>query len=107
MLKNESARNATKLVPLRPSRLSDSSGIFTLSNGLRMENISHSIRKAKHVKKRMTVQSVQSTCHADCEDCTVCTTDVAILEGDTWQLQKATRVRQIWTYEQRAGPIRR
>jgi hypothetical protein len=29
MLKNESARNATKPVPLRPSRLPDSGGIFT------------------------------------------------------------------------------
>jgi hypothetical protein len=43
MIKNESARNAMKPVPLRPSRLLDSSGIFTLSNGLRMEKISRSV----------------------------------------------------------------
>jgi hypothetical protein len=78
MLKNESARNATKPVPLRPSRLPDSGGIFTLSNGLRMEKISHSVRKAKQVKKGMTVQSVQSTCHADCADRTVHTGAVAV-----------------------------
>jgi hypothetical protein len=60
MLKNESARNATKPMPLRPSHLPDSSGIFTLSNGLRMEKISHSVRKVKQAKKLLTVQSVQS-----------------------------------------------
>jgi hypothetical protein len=69
MLKN--ARNAMKPVPLRPSRLPDSSGIFTLSNELRMEKISRSVRKIKQVKKGMTVQSVQSTCHVDCPDRTV------------------------------------
>jgi hypothetical protein len=51
MLKNESARNAMKPMPLRPSHLPDSSGIFTLSNGLRMEKISRSIRKVKQAKK--------------------------------------------------------
>jgi hypothetical protein len=51
MLKNESARNATKPVPLRPSRLPDSGGIFTLSNGLCIEKISHSVRKVKQAKK--------------------------------------------------------
>jgi hypothetical protein len=61
MLKNESARNATKPVPLRPSRLPDSGGIFTSSNGVRMEKISRSVRKVKQAKKGMTVQSVQST----------------------------------------------
>jgi hypothetical protein len=84
MLKNESARNTTKLVPLRLSHLPYSGGIFTLSNGLRMEKISHSIRKSKQVKKGMIVQSVQSTCHVDCADHTVCTDDVAIPEGNTW-----------------------
>jgi hypothetical protein len=59
MLKNESARNATKPVPLRLSRLPDSGGIFTLSNRLRMEKISHSVRKVKQAKKLLTVQSVQ------------------------------------------------
>jgi hypothetical protein len=84
MLKNESARNATKPVPLHPSRIPDSDGIFTLSNGLRMDKILRSVRKAKQVKKGMTVQSVQSTCHVDCADRTVCTADVANPEGDTW-----------------------
>jgi hypothetical protein len=51
MLKNESARNVTKPMPLRPSRLPDSGGIFTLSNGVRMEKISHSVRKVKQEKK--------------------------------------------------------
>jgi hypothetical protein len=70
MLKNESAQNATKPMPLRPSCLLDSSGIFTLSNGVCMEKISRSVRKVKQAKKRMTVQSIQSTWH-------VRTTDVA------------------------------
>jgi hypothetical protein len=70
MLKNESAQNATKPMPLRPSRLPDSGGIFTLSNRFRMEKISRSVRKVKQAKKGMTVQSVQSTWH-------VRTTDVA------------------------------
>jgi hypothetical protein len=52
MLKNESAQNATKPVPLRPSRLPDSGGIFTSSNGVRMEKISRSVRKVKQAKKR-------------------------------------------------------
>jgi hypothetical protein len=51
MLKNESAQNATKPVPLRPSRLPDSGGIFTLSNGLRMEKISRSVQKSNRQKK--------------------------------------------------------
>jgi hypothetical protein len=55
MLKNESVQNATKPVPLHPSRLPNSGGIFTLSNRLRMEKISRSVRKAKQVKKRMIV----------------------------------------------------
>jgi hypothetical protein len=50
MLKNESARNLTKPTPLRPSRLPDSSGIIFLSNGVRMEKISHSVRQAKQAK---------------------------------------------------------
>jgi hypothetical protein len=63
MLKNESARNVTKLVPLRPSRLPNFGGIFTLSNGLRMEKISCSVRKAKQVKKNdadCTVRTVHT-----------------------------------------------
>jgi hypothetical protein len=50
MLKNESARNPMKPTPLHPSRLPDSGGIFTLSNGVRMEKISHSVRQAKQAK---------------------------------------------------------
>jgi hypothetical protein len=50
-----------KPVPLRPSRLLDSGGIFTLSNGLRMEKISRSVRQVKQAKILvLTVQSVQS-----------------------------------------------
>jgi hypothetical protein len=48
MLKNESAQNPTKPIPLCPSHLPDSGGIFTLSNKVRMEKISHSVRKVKH-----------------------------------------------------------
>jgi hypothetical protein len=50
MLKNESARNPTKPTPLRPARLPDSGGIIFLSNGVRMEKISHSVRQAKQAK---------------------------------------------------------
>ena len=61
MLKNDSSRNATKPIPLRLSRLPDSGGIFTLSNGLRMEKISCSVRQVKQEKILvLTVQSVQS-----------------------------------------------
>jgi hypothetical protein len=52
MLKNEGARNPTKPMPLRLSRLPDSGHIFTSSNGLRMRNISRSVQKPKHGKKR-------------------------------------------------------
>jgi hypothetical protein len=50
LLNFQSARNATKTVPLRLSRLPDSSGIFTLSNGHRMEKISRSVRQGKQAK---------------------------------------------------------
>ena len=60
MIKNESSRNALKPMPLCLSRLPDSDSIFTLSNGLRMENISHSVQKVKQAKNLLTVQSVQS-----------------------------------------------
>ena len=50
MLKNESARNATKPVPLRPSRRPDSGGIIFIANGVRMEKISRSVRKVKQAK---------------------------------------------------------
>ena len=61
MLKNESAQNPTKPVPLRPSRLPDSGGIFTLSNRLRMRKLSHSDWKPKQVKsQRSTSQKVNA-----------------------------------------------
>ena len=93
MLKNESDRNATKPVPLRPSCLHDSGGIFTLSNRLRMEKISHSVRKVKQAKKKI----------ADCAVCTVrmdadvaCPyADVAGPYNDTWQVRTMTRGRSI------------
>jgi hypothetical protein len=50
LLNFQSARNATKTVPLRPSRLPDSGGIFTFANGVRMEEISRSVRQAKQAK---------------------------------------------------------
>jgi hypothetical protein len=50
LLNFQSARNATKIVPLRLSRLPDSGGIFTFSNGVRMEKISRSVRQAKQAK---------------------------------------------------------
>jgi hypothetical protein len=52
LLNFQSARNATKTVPLRPSRLPDSGGIFTFANGVRMEKLSRSVRRAKQAKKR-------------------------------------------------------
>jgi hypothetical protein len=61
MLKNESARNAKKLAPLRLSRLPDSGGIFTSSNGLRIRKLSCSDRKPKQVKSpRSTGQKVNA-----------------------------------------------
>jgi hypothetical protein len=63
MLKNESTRNTTKPMPLCLSRLPDSGGIFTSSNGVRMEKISRSVRKVKQAKKG--------------DDCTVRTVHVA------------------------------
>jgi hypothetical protein len=70
-LKNESAQNPTKPIPLRLSRLPNSGHIFTSSNELRMRKISHSVRKPKQAKKmgdcivrtvprgKLTVQAVQ------------------------------------------------
>jgi hypothetical protein len=52
LLKFQSARNATKTVPLRPSRSPDSGGIFIFANGVRMEKLSRSVRRAKQVKKK-------------------------------------------------------
>jgi hypothetical protein len=50
LLNFQSARNATKTVPLRLSRLPDSGGIFNLSNGRRMKKISRYVRQAKQAK---------------------------------------------------------
>ena len=47
---NESARNPTKPTPLRPARLPHSGGIIFMSNRVRMEKISHSVRQAKQAK---------------------------------------------------------
>jgi hypothetical protein len=61
MLKNESSQNATKAAPLHSSRLPDSGGIFTFSNGLRMQKLSRSNRKPKQVKsQRSTGQKVNA-----------------------------------------------
>jgi hypothetical protein len=59
-------------MPLHPSHLPDSGGIFTSSNGLRMEKISRSVRKVKQAKKIV-----------DCAVRTVCTdADVACPYAD-------------------------
>jgi hypothetical protein len=109
MLKNESAQNPTKPTPLRPSRLPDSGGIFTLSNGVRMEKISHSVRKVKQAKNLLTVQSVQSVRTLTWQVRTGHVASPYKTRGrsiqtrgksvqDTWRLQVMTRVRQIWTF---------
>jgi hypothetical protein len=68
MLKNESAQNVTKPMPLRPSRLPDSGGIFTSSNGLRMRKLSH----LEVLHKQEKSQLVKG--------------HVAHSGGDTWQV---------------------
>jgi hypothetical protein len=50
LLNFQSARNAMKTVPLRPSHSPDCGGIFTFTNGVRMEKISRSVRRAKQAK---------------------------------------------------------
>jgi hypothetical protein len=50
LLNFQSARNAMKIVPLRPFRLPDSDGIFNFSNGVHMEKISRSVRQGKQAK---------------------------------------------------------
>jgi hypothetical protein len=60
LLNFQSARNAMKMVPLRPSRLPDSGGIFTFTNGVRMEKISRSVRRAKQAKKMMLTVPVRT-----------------------------------------------
>ena len=76
MLKKESVWNATKPIPLHPSRLLDSSGIFTFSNGLRMEKISHSVRKVKQAKNIVdcAVHTVRTDADVACSY-----TDVVVL----------------------------
>jgi hypothetical protein len=88
MLKNESARNPTKPTPLRPSRLPDSGGIIFLSNGVRMEKISHSVRQAKQAKFWMLTVPVRTvrTGHVS-----VHTGHVAGPYADTWQVPYRTR----------------
>jgi hypothetical protein len=56
MLKNESARNQTKPVPLRPSRRPESGGIIFIANGVRMRKISRSVRKVKQANLMLTGQ---------------------------------------------------
>jgi hypothetical protein len=55
MIKNESAQNPMKPIPLHPTRLPNSDGIFTLSNGLHMRKLSHSDRKPKQVKSQRSI----------------------------------------------------
>jgi hypothetical protein len=50
LLNFQSSRNATKIVPLFPSHLPDSDGIFTFSNRVRMEEILRSVRQDKRAK---------------------------------------------------------
>jgi hypothetical protein len=94
MLKNESARNATKPVPLRPSRLPDSGGIFTSSNGVRMEKISRSVRKVKQAKFWMLTVPVRTvrtdTCQSVQTDVACPYGDMAVPEHDMWQRRMMT-----------------
>jgi hypothetical protein len=110
MLKNESAQNLTKLTPLRPSRLLDSDGIFTLSNGLCMRKLSRSDRKPKQVKsqrstsQKVNAQSVQLTWqvrtltrgrfrtgHVVAPGSATCQADLALL-ASSWANPEVTRV---------------
>jgi hypothetical protein len=94
LLKFQSAWNVTKMVPLRPSRLPDSSGIFTLSNGLRMEKISQSVRQAKQAKNLMLTVPVRIVrTDADVAGPYVASpydTDVSSPYNDTWQVRTVT-----------------
>jgi hypothetical protein len=77
-----------KPAPLRPSHLPDSSHIFTSSNGIRMRNISHSVRKPKQAKKWVTVQSVQCHVAGWLYRPYGRTSDVAASSDDTWQVME-------------------
>jgi hypothetical protein len=92
MLKNESARNPTKPTPLRPSRLPDSGGIFFMSNGVRMEKISHSVCQAKQAKFWMLTVPVRTvrTGHVSVRTMT-CGRSVQV----TWQHQGMTHGRSV------------
>jgi hypothetical protein len=92
MLKNESARNPTKPTPLRPSRLPDSGGIIFMSNGVRMEKISHSVRQAKQAKFWMLTVPVRTvrTGHVS-----VRTMTRGRSVQVTWQHQGMTRGRSV------------
>ena len=80
MLKNDSARNATKPVPLRSSRLPESGGIIFIANGVRMRKISPSVRKAKQAKFWDA-------------DCTCPYSHVSVRTVLTWHVRTVTRGR--------------
>jgi hypothetical protein len=98
MLNFQSARNATKTVPLRPSRSPDSGGIFIFANGVRMEKLSRSVRRAKQVKKCADWAGRTATWQGR----TVLTWQKYSLRGrtvqDTWRHQGVPRVRRFWTF---------
>jgi hypothetical protein len=88
-----------KLVPLRPSRLPDSGGIFTFSNEVRMEKLSRSVHRAKQAKILMLTVPVRTvhtghvsspyspymTCGKTVQHTwPVLTGHVAALGSDTW-----------------------
>jgi hypothetical protein len=85
-----------KTVPLRPSRLPDSGGIFTFSNGVRMKEISRSVRQAKQAKfldadcTCPTVRTVRTVTWQDRTGRTVVTWQ--ILVGRFWASRMSTRV---------------
>jgi hypothetical protein len=83
LLNFQSAWNVTKIVPLHPSRLPDSGGIFTLSNGCRMEKISRSVRQGKLAK----------ILDADC----TCSYSLYSPYGLTWQ-GRTDRTMMMWQF---------
>jgi hypothetical protein len=112
MLKNGSARNQTKPVPLRPSRRPESGGIIFIANGVRMRKISRSVRKVKQANLMLTGQD---TWHvrtvprgrpysADVADRT---DDVEDRTEGQWRHQDAPRVTRIWRFEGTVGPIKK
>ena len=89
MLKNESAWNPMKPTPLSLSHLPDSGGIIFMSNGVRMEKISHSVRRAKQAKfwdaDCTCPYSPYRTCVSPYIDtCQVRTGDMVAPGDDTW-----------------------